>query len=284
MTLQRRARGGSAFIAGLLALAAVVAPAGAREPDEVQARAFVQSLLVASPYRIGAPARDGEIRYRLRFADGVMREVPSTAEQTVRIDGDVMEVAVCRDCRDDEPRTDGDIARHLAPNAWVDSDQRDIVAFARRHARGGRVDARMTRLVDAIRIHMNGPIDFRGYLPASAALRDRGGDCTEFALLLAATARAAGIPARVVHGLAYSSRFVGQAHVFGPHSWVQAWDGERWRSYDAGLERFDAGHIALRIGDGTPDELAGLAETLRQLRIIDAAGIRASRTASARTR
>ena len=274
MTLKRCARGRSAFVAGLLALTAVVAPTGAQEPDEAQARAFVQSLLVASPYRIGAAARDSEVRYRLRFADGVLRELPSTAEQDVRVDGDVVEVTVCRDCRDHEPRAEDDIPLHLTPNAWVDSDQRDIVTFAHRHARGGSVDARMTRLVNAIRVHMDGPIDFRGYHPASAALRERGGDCTEFALLLAATARAAGIPTRVVHGLAYSSRFVGQAHVFGPHSWVQAWDGQRWRSYDAGLERFDAGHIALRIGDGTPAELTDLADTVRQLRIVDAAGIR----------
>ncbi|MET3928501.1 hypothetical protein ABIE51_000388 [Lysobacter sp. OAE881] len=276
-----RARVLSACIASLLALAAFTA--GAREPDEAQARAFVQSLLVASPYRIGAAARDGEILYRLRFADGIARQFPSTAEQAVRIDGDALDVSVCRDCRYEERDAASDLTRYLTPNAWVDSDQRSILAFARLHARGGSVDARMTRLVGAIRMRMDGPVDFRSYLPASAALRDRGGDCTEFALLLAATGRAVGIPTRVVHGLAYSSRFVGQPHVFGPHSWVQAWDGGHWRSYDAGLERFDAGHIALRIGDGTPAELAGLADVLRQVRIVEAVGVRGN-AASARTR
>jgi hypothetical protein len=33
---------------------------------------------------------------------------------------------------------------------------------------------------------------------------------------------------------------------------VQAWTGDRWVSYDAGLERFDATHIALATGDGDP--------------------------------
>ncbi len=31
-------------------------------------------------------------------------------------------------------------------------------------------------------------------------------------------------------------------------------DGTRWVSYDAGLGRFDAGHIALVVGDGTPPQ------------------------------
>ena len=44
----------------------------------------------------------------------------------------------------------------------------------------------------------------------------------------------------------------GVPHVFAPHAWVQAWDGTRWTSYDAALGRFDAGHIALMIGDGDP--------------------------------
>jgi hypothetical protein len=58
---------------------------------------------------------------------------------------------------------------------------------------------------------------------AREAYDNRSGDCTEFAVLLAAAARARNIPTRLVAGLAYSSRFLGGQHVFGPHMWVQSW-------------------------------------------------------------
>ncbi len=93
-------------------------------------------------------------------------------------------------------------------------------------------------------------------------------------MLLAAGARALGIPARVVHGISYSGRMSGVPHVFAPHAWVQAWDGMRWTSYDAALGRFDAGHIALMIGDGDPGLAATFNGMIRDLRVVDAIGVR----------
>ena len=74
----------------------------------------------------------------------------------------------------------------------------------------------------------------------------------------------------MVSGIAYSSRFTGQTHVFSPHMWVQAWDGRRWTSYDAGLGAFDAGHIAMHVGDGDPAGMPRLLDGIRRLRIVDA--------------
>jgi hypothetical protein len=99
---------------------------------------------------------------------------------------------------------------------------------------------------------MTGGVDYLGYATAVEALQNRSGDCTEFAVLLAAAARARGIPTRVVAGLVYAARFSGKKDVFSPHMWVQAWIDGRWVSFDAGLERFDATHIALVVGDGDP--------------------------------
>jgi hypothetical protein len=62
-------------------------------------------------------------------------------------------------------------------------------------------------------------------------------------------------------------------HLFGPHMWVQSWNGERWISYDAGLGDFDAGHIALVLGDGTPKGFKSVADMIRKLRIISAVGL-----------
>jgi len=86
-------------------------------------------------------------------------------------------------------------------------------------------------------------------------------------VLLAASARSRGIPARVVSGLVYTDRFSGKKEVFSPHTWVQAWTGKRWTSYDAGLGEFDATHIALAVGTGDPRETAPRSDALNPWRI-----------------
>lgn len=242
-------------------------------PTVEQARAIVRSLLVKSPYRISADARAGEIRYRVRFEPQRDWAWPDTGEQRLVVDANGAELRVCADCGREAPPSADDLQRYTRANAWVRSDDRRIRSFARTHTRGGSVASRMTRLTTAVQRHMTGAIDYRDYLDAVAALETRGGDCTEYAVLLAASARALGIPARLAHGVAYSSRFTGEAHVFSPHVWVQVWDGKRWVSYDAGLGRFDAGHIALFVGDGTTDGLRPVAHAIRALRIEDAVGI-----------
>jgi len=155
----------------------------------------------------------------------------------------------------------------LEPNAWVQSDSADIKKFARRHGAGKTPQQIMLHLVDAVRDHMTGPVDYLGYASATDALRTRSGDCTEYAVLLAALARAQNIPARLAYGLVYADRFSGKKDVFSPHAWVQAWTGTRWQSYDAGIGEFDATHLALSIGSGDPRDVENLAGAPAALRI-----------------
>ena len=261
----------------LVALAALAPARAAEPPSHDEARDFLRSLFVASPYRLNAIALSGEIRYRLASSASPTWQPPRTGEQSVTIDSEGLHVSICADCGD-EPAPSADALKHyLSPNAWVRSDDPRIRSFARQHGRGRSVHARMERLTEAVRTHMNGPIDYRHYHDAATALQNRSGDCTEFAVLLAAVARARGIPTRIVHGIAYSGRLAGRTHVFSPHAWVQAWDGTRWTSYDAGFGAFGAGHIVLAIGDGDPAALRGLNRATRQLRIVDAAQIRRER-------
>jgi hypothetical protein len=130
----------------------------------------------------------------------------------------------------------------------------------------------MPLLVQRARERMR-EITYVGYASAAEAARTRRGDCTESALLLAALARAHGIPARVAFGMAYWSRFTARPYVWSPHAWVQVWDGSRWISYDAGLGSFDAGHLALALGDGFPEEYAEAMDLLADLRVVDAGRI-----------
>jgi transglutaminase-like putative cysteine protease len=91
------------------------------------------------------------------------------------------------------------------------------------------------------------------FATAIEVLQSREGDCTEHAVLLAALARAAGIPARVVAGLVYSQRaFVG-------HMWTEVYVGE-WVPLDATLGKGAVGadHIALATSSLSSASLADL--------------------------
>lgn len=91
-----------------------------------------------------------------------------------------------------------------------------------------------------------------GMAGSDEVCRTKSGDCTEYAVLLAAMLRANGTPSRVVCGLLYCDTLLGKRDVFGPHMWTQALvkvgDEEQWVDVDAALGpgacRFDAGHIA----------------------------------------
>jgi hypothetical protein len=227
---------------------------------------------VASPYRISERAAMGKIRYRIAMRDGTSWPWPETGEQHVEHDGDMVVLTVCHNCGLEAPPSAAELQRDLQPNRWTDNSDGNIRMLAS-DVRGATVDRRMRLLVRAVQMQMNGPIDFNGYLTSREAFDARKGDCTENALLLAAAAKARHIPVRVVAGIAYASRFLGNKRVFGPHMWVQAWNGSRWTSYDAGLGAFDSTHIVLTIGDGSPDTLAAAFVKLQALRIVSAQGL-----------
>ena len=264
-------------IAWLACLAAACVPAVASADrtagKEEAALARVRQLVVSSPYRMSAQARRGIIEYRLDGGSGVADWAwPETGEQHVqRVEGPVV-LTICRDCGREPPPSVQTLADATRATAWLQAGDPRILGLAR-VAQRGSVDARMRRLAEAVRVRLSAGIAYDGFLDARAAYDARRGDCTEYAVLLAAVARARGIPTRVVAGLAYASRFIGTPHVFGPHMWVQAWDGQRWTSYDAALGQFDAGHIALVVGDGDPQGMRGALDLVRRLRIADAAAI-----------
>jgi transglutaminase-like putative cysteine protease len=89
---------------------------------------------------------------------------------------------------------------------------------------------------------------------ATEVARTRSGDCTEHAVLLAALARARGLPARVVVGLVYVPSLGGFAY----HMWNQIWCEGAWRFFDATRPdgRCGAGHI--KIADAALDDQSGL--------------------------
>lgn len=262
-------------LAGLLLLSRACAGDCGQVPR--QYLDLVAPLTVASPYRFPATARRKTLRYVFEADDGTALSLPATAEQRVVQRGARSIVTICADCGDEAPPDAATLARYRRANAWVQSDNAEIIALARSAQATGSVAARMHRLEQVVYLHMNGARAVLGYASALQALHSRSGDCTEFALLLAALARAVGLPARVVSGIAYASHFTGRPDAFSPHAWVHVWDGRRWASFDAGLGDFEATHIALAIGDGSPEDYAGVGTLLRRLRLVDAGQVEAAK-------
>ena len=236
---------------------------------------FMGRLVVRSPVRIPGWFKHRTLRYVISRSDGAQPVVAQTFEQAAAFDASHAVVTICADCGNEAPPSEQTLAHYLQANAWVRSDAPEIRNLALNTVmRGAGVDFRMRKLVRLVKQRMRGTNDFLGYADALTALHSGSGDCTEFAVLLAAFARAQGIPTRIAAGLAYSDRFSGKKDVFSPHVWVQAWDGTSWRTYDAALDGFDATHIALAVGDGEPDIVHRSLAQLPVLRIEKAGVVR----------
>jgi len=153
-------------------------------------------------------------------------------------------------------------------NDWLQSDAPEIRKLAREGAGDAQLPGeQMQRLEQFVRRYIRTKDLSVGYASALEVAKKPEGDCTEHAVLLAALGRALGIPTRVVDGLAYTDRYAGVEHVFVPHAWAQAFIDGHWRSYDAALHGFDAGHIALSVGDGDPWRFFAGFDTLGRLRV-----------------
>jgi len=155
-----------------------------------------------------------------------------------------------------------------APNDWLQSDAPEI----RRLAAEGAGDAKtqrekMQRLEGFVRSYIVTKDLNVGYASALEVAKKPEGDCTEHAVLLAALGRALGIPTRVVDGLVYTDHYAGADHVFVPHAWAQAYVDGHWQSFDAALFGFDAGHIALSVGDGDPWRFYSGLDTLGRMKV-----------------
>lgn len=133
--------------------------------------------------------------------------------------------------------------RYCAPSAFVDSDHPQIAALAGTLA-GGLGDD--TAKAKAIHGWVTGNIsyDYAAYLnpeehemlKASTVLQSRQGVCRDYAVLTAALARAADVPARVVYGQARSGPGANDEY----HAWNEFLIDGRWVSLDP---TWDAGYI-----------------------------------------
>lgn len=136
-------------------------------------------------------------------------------------------------------RLGGDEATWLGGEAFIEVEDAAIRTLAS-ELRGA--DARAT--ASAIHDWLRANVAYAGFdaddLGALHALRTRKADCTEYAYLAVALARANGVPARVIGGYVASSDFVPYADNY--HNWAEVYVDGAWRLLDAQRGLFDAGY------------------------------------------
>ena len=211
--------------------------------DMLQAAAIVPTLRtpVSEPTDV--------TRLKMEFT-GVDMAGFQLASSTQTFDGRILEV---RDPRALTPGAlDADLARYLRPETFLESDDPEVMAEARRIVTGVTgTRARAERLVREV----NAMLDKKPTISVPSAkevLRTKVGDCNEHTALYVAMARSLGIPARINVGLA----MVRGAFYY--HAWPEVWNDESptrgyWLPVDPTFNQFPADTTHLRLLQGGLD-------------------------------
>lgn len=127
---------------------------------------------------------------------------------------------------------------HLAATFLVDHDEApilDLLGGDGESGVDGGTESSMDQRIEALLALTDQSVPIksgkRGWDAASVVVTRGEGDCTEHAVLLAALARAQGLPARVVIGTLVEV-VDDQVGAYG-HAWTEIYDGKVWRRADA---------------------------------------------------
>jgi transglutaminase-like putative cysteine protease len=153
----------------------------------------------------------------------------------------------------------------LEPNSLIQSDDPAVVAIANSVAQG---ETNAWRVAQALERRIQDLVEVtefsRAIASAAEVARTKQGDCTEHAMLLAATCRARKIPARVAIGLVY----YGQAGGFAYHMWTEIWIDRHWIPLDATLGQGGIGAAHVKIADSNLAGASGYASILPVLEVM----------------
>jgi hypothetical protein len=172
--------------------------------------------------------------------------------QTLVRDGDAFLFTATRESVDPAlvpglPVTNPDVAEWLLPSPMVQSDDPRLVAKASEIV-GDTTNAWEAAVKLSRWVNTSMRSTYSASLSNALEVLDTlEGDCTEHSVLFVGLARAAGIPAREVAGLAYVT---GSKPGFYFHQWAKVWVG-RWVDMDPTFnqELVDVTHIKLAEGD-----------------------------------
>ncbi|MBT3199810.1 MAG: transglutaminase domain-containing protein [Phycisphaerales bacterium] len=237
---------------------------------------LVAKVILSSPTSLSKKALSGPLVYTIKptsadsapkFLDGANQSVKTADDKTITLT--IRPTPAPKNAPLVYKGKDPEALKALKPSDYVQSDHKKIKALAKK-AVGDAKDAAtaVQRIETFVRRYIKTKNLSVGYASAIEVAESREGDCTEHAVLTAAICRAAGIPAQVVNGLAYTEQFGTYRNVFGPHAWNRALVGGKWVGVDSALKEFNTGHIALAYGDGISDDMFKVINTIGNFKII----------------
>lgn len=200
------------------------------------------------------PHQTRKVRYRVElagedpaalFVSGMTQQVnstgPHTAEITVEAIGPDTDLPAGQAAHASPP-TDAD----RKPNDLVQSEDPRIAEMAEMAAGDQKAPWKVAQALESY-VHRN--VKDKNYSTAFASASEvaetMAGDCTEHAVLLAALARARGIPSRAAIGLVYAPSEQGFAY----HMWTEVYVNDRWIPLDATLGKAGIGAAHLKLAD-----------------------------------
>jgi hypothetical protein len=181
-----------------------------------------------------AEVTDDEFRVRLHLRFGKGTYTVWAGDNPTKFDGKI---------RFEVKNSVTEDIRYTAPSAYVDSSHKDVQALAK-----SLVRPTMTDMEKVQAIHdwaaSNIKYDYNAYLngenilrTASETIKDKKGTCRDYSFVVAALARALGIPARIVYGNVADSDKGWKSQL---HAWNELYADGRWVKADA---TWDAGYI-----------------------------------------
>jgi hypothetical protein len=195
---------------------------------------FAQSL-IHSGIRLPSPRSLSRIVLKLTLKDssrgwpdlkGDSQKVLDRGKESLRLE--VRQVTVEKPAKIPSAVT-SEMREYLDPNAVIQSDDLTVRKIASEIV-GSETDT--YRAARKLQSWVSDNMNFdAGITLATAAevAKNRRGTCMSYSVLLAALARSAGIPSRVVIGYVYTSG------IWGGHAWVEVMVGERWVPLDGAI-------------------------------------------------
>lgn len=243
-------------------LALVRQPAG--EARALPGPAVSLDIVAQTAVRVSAPLSEAQIKQALRLKLGGIQiaSFPLLHGGRQRLRGDMLEIRPepLRRASQKLPVTDPRLAAHLQPTPFLQTEHPDIRALAGRIV-AGESDARKAAVKLKDWVHREIAKEPTVSIPnALEVLQTKRGDCNEHTVLFNALARAAGIPAKTVVGLAYVRG------AFYYHAWSEIWLGD-WVSLDPVLNQFPADLTHVKFLEGEIDRQIDLLQLIGNLKI-----------------
>jgi hypothetical protein len=207
--------------------------------------------------RIPKPYETTKALYRITIRD---EDDPGSVflkderQQVQKIDGKTIELLV--DAKQTTGKAKNPPAEFTQSSYFINSSDSLVKNLAKKSV-GLETDPwkRALRMEKWVKLNMTVTSD-EALAPADHVARTLRGDCTEFAMLMAAMCRAEGIPSRTALGLIYADLRAGPVFAF--HMWTEVWVNGQWIPLDATLGKGHVGASHLKISDhswsGTYDQ------------------------------